>query len=99
MSGQPPTPAPSNTVVLDVRSADERANGYLEGSVPLDFNSGEFADALPGLDKHADYLVYCAAGGRAAQAAEQLREAGAASAENLGSLEDAARITGAAIVR
>ena len=87
-----------NTVVLDVRSPDETAAGYLEGAQMLDFNSGEFAAALPKLDPEAEYLVYCRSGNRAGQAIAMMQQNGFENVTNLGSLQDAANATGLPIV-
>ncbi|MGK0716564.1 rhodanese-like domain-containing protein [Leucobacter sp. W1153] len=89
----------ANTVVLDVRSPDETASGYLEGAQILDFNSGEFAAKLPTLDPDAEYLVYCRSGNRAGQAIAMMEQNGITNVTNLGSLDQAASATGLPIVR
>ena len=45
-------------VVFDVRTAEERAVSYIEGSLLLDWNSGSFQDMVPLLDKSRTYLLY-----------------------------------------
>lgn len=89
----------ASTVILDVRTPGEYAAGHLEGSQLLDFNSGEFTAAIPTLDKDLEYLIYCRSGNRAGQAMRQLQEAGFTKVSNLGSLEQAAKVTGVAIVK
>lgn len=89
----------ANTVTLDVRTAEEYAGGHLEGSQMLDFNGGEVAAAIPSLDPEAEYLVYCRSGNRAGQAIALMEQAGFTNVTNLGSLEQAAQVTGIAIVR
>lgn len=89
----------ANTVILDVRTAEEYAGGHLEGSQLLDFNSGEVAAAIPTLDPEAEYLVYCRSGNRAGQAIALMEQAGFTNVTNLGSLEQAAQATGNPIVR
>ena len=89
----------ANTIILDVRTADEHAAGHLEGSQLLDFNSGEVAKAIPTLDPEAEYLVYCRSGNRAGQAITLMEQAGFTNLTNLGSLEQAAQATGVAIIR
>lgn len=89
-----PNPA---TVILDVRTPAEYAVGHLEGARLLDFNGGEFFEAIPGLDRVPEYLLYCRSGARSAAAAEILEVAGFHTA-NLGSLEEAAVRTGINIV-
>lgn len=86
------------TIILDVRTAAEFATGYLEGARLLDFNGGEFAEAVPSLDPNATYLLYCRSGNRSGQAAALMQQAGITNATNLGSLEEAAESTGLPIV-
>ena len=87
-----------DAVILDVRTPEEYAAGHLEGAVLLDFNGGQFAAELPNLDPDAEYVVYCRSGNRAGQAVALMEKAGIANAVNLGSLEQAAKATGLAVV-
>lgn len=87
------------TIILDVRTAEEFASGHLEGAEMLDFNGGEVAAALPTLDPGAEYLVYCRSGNRSGQAVALMQQAGFTNLTNLGSLEQAAQATGIAIIR
>lgn len=65
-----------DTVVLDVRTADEHASGHLKGAVLLDFRAADFADQVAKLDKDKTYLVHCAAGGRSAKACTKMEGLG-----------------------
>ncbi len=94
-----PVAVGADTVVIDVRTPDEYAAGHLEGARLLDFNGGEFENALPGLDPGAEYLVYCRSGNRSGQATALMEKAGIADVTNLGSLESAAKTTGLPVVR
>lgn len=49
-------------VVLDVRTAEEFADGHMQGAINLDIRGGKFAETLAGLDKTKTYLVHCAVG-------------------------------------
>ncbi|WP_026139434.1 rhodanese-like domain-containing protein [Leucobacter salsicius] len=89
----------ADTIVLDVRTADEYAGGHLEGAELLDFNAGEVAAAIPTLDPEAEYVVYCRSGNRAGQAIKLMEQAGFTKVTNLGSLEQAAAATGIEVVR
>lgn len=89
----------AETIILDVRTAEEFASGHLEGAEMLDFNGGEVAGALPTLDPGAEYLVYCRSGNRSGQAVVLMQQAGFTNLTNLGSLEQAAQATGIAIIR
>jgi 3-mercaptopyruvate sulfurtransferase SseA len=57
----------SKVVVLDVRTAEEFADGHMPGAINLDIRGGKFAETLAGLDKSKTYLVHCAVGGRERQ--------------------------------
>ena len=59
-------------VVLDVRTAEEYAEGHMPGAINLDIRGGKFAQTLAGLDKSKTYLVHCAVGGRSAKACGQM---------------------------
>lgn len=91
-------PVTEEVVILDVRTPGEYAAGHLEGARLLDFNSGEFAAALPELAPDVEYLLYCRSGNRSGQAMQQMKDAGIAQVTNLGSLEQAAEATSVAIV-
>lgn len=62
--------------LLDVRTPEEYAGGYIEKAVNLNYNDGSFTKALPTLDKTKPVAVYCLAGGRSAAAADELVKAG-----------------------
>lgn len=85
-------------IVLDVRTPEEFAAGYLEGAKLLDFNGGEFAAELLTLDPDAEYLVYCRSGNRSGQAIALMQAEGFEKVTNLGSLEQAASATGLPIL-
>lgn len=87
-----------SAVILDVRTPAEYAEGHLPGAVHIDILGEGFAEAIAALPTDATYLVYCKAGGRAANAIAALAELGVTDATNLGGLEDAAQATGLAIV-
>ncbi|MBQ7365427.1 MAG: rhodanese-like domain-containing protein [Clostridia bacterium] len=61
-----------NVIIVDVRRADEYAQGHIEGAilVPNETISEEAATALP--DKNAVYLIYCRSGRRSKEAAHKL---------------------------
>lgn len=98
MSTEPQTP-PASPIIIDTRTPGEFAEGHLAGARLIDFNGGEVPGALPTLDPHAEYLLYCRSGNRSGQAAALMVAAGFTSATNLGSLDEAAEATGIAIVR
>jgi len=90
---------PTGSVVIDVRSPEEFVAGHLDGAVNLNVEDGTLLAALPSLDPSAPYIVYCRSGRRSAIAVDQMRSAGFTDIVDLGSLEDAASVTGLQIVR
>ncbi len=70
------TDPPDRLVILDVRTADEFAEGHLEGATMIDFYLDDFADRLADLDRDVPYLVYCRSGNRSEQAVGIMRELG-----------------------
>ncbi len=68
----------SNTdaIVLDIRTPEEFDEGIIEGAVNIDFYEPDFAEQLDGLDKNADYVVYCRSGSRSGQSIPTFRELG-----------------------
>lgn len=63
--------------IVDVRTANEVTQGKINGSMNIDYFSPTFvATAQKKLDKTKPVLVYCAAGGRSASAAKDLKKAG-----------------------
>lgn len=45
-------------VIIDVRTPEERAVSYVEGSINLDWNGGVFESEVGSLDKGDMYLLY-----------------------------------------
>ncbi|WP_353828661.1 rhodanese-like domain-containing protein [Agromyces sp. SYSU T0242] len=86
------------TVVVDVRTPGEYAEGHLDGATNLDLTSGELAAEIPALDPSDEYVVYCRSGNRSAQAAQLMEQAGL-DVVDAGSLQNAADATGLPIVR
>jgi len=60
---------------VDVRSADEFAEGHIEGAINIPVDDIAARTAELG-DKTQPVVVYCRSGKRAARAAATLREAG-----------------------
>lgn len=60
--------AAPGTVVLDVRTPQEYAEGHLEGAQNVDVSAPDFVDTISGLDHAAPYAVYCRSGSRSAEA-------------------------------
>ncbi len=63
--------------LLDVRTAGEYQQSHMANALQADWNNPQqFADRIQYLDKSKPVFVYCAAGGRSAQAAKYLRDKG-----------------------
>lgn len=64
------------TIVLDVRTPAEFANGHLAQAQNIDLNGSDFATRIAALDKKATYAVYCKSGKRSVAAMAQMTAAG-----------------------
>ena len=62
--------------LVDVRSAKERMDGFIESSQNIDFNSPTFDQDIQKLDKSKPVILYCRSGARSAKCAKKLKEAG-----------------------
>lgn len=63
-------------VLIDVRTTSEQKKGIIEGARMLDIFSDNFELELDKLDRNKTYYVYCAAGGRSAEACEIMKRKG-----------------------
>ena len=70
-------------VLIDVRTADEFADGTIDGAVNHDWMNGDFEAAAEGMDKEAPTFVFCQAGGRSGQAKDHLVSLGFKEVYNL----------------
>lgn len=61
-------------VILDVRTAEEVADGHIENAINIDFYSETFRDEVNRLDKNRTYLIYCRSGGRSGNALDIMAE-------------------------
>lgn len=64
--------AKDNLQILDVRTPKETSFGVIPGATIIDYYDLAFADKVGRLDKEKPLVIYCAAGGRSAQATEKL---------------------------
>lgn len=78
---------------IDVRSAQEFAGGHVEGAinVPHTDIGGQIAQLAP--DKETPVYLYCRSGRRAQQALQTLQSMGYTQVINLGSLDNARRLS------
>ncbi|MCK0191306.1 rhodanese-like domain-containing protein [Arenibacter sp. F20364] len=73
-----------NAFLLDVRTPEEVAEGYIPNATNIDIYLGqEFVDELEKLDKTKNYYVYCRSGQRSGQACAIMNKLGFENAYNL----------------
>lgn len=76
--------ADTNAVILDVRSEEEVAEGYIPNAQNIDIRQGQgFIDGLNELDNSKNYYVYCRSGARSAQACQIMKQMGFNTTYNL----------------
>ncbi len=61
-------------VILDVRTPEEFAEGYIENAILIDYYSESFRNELNQLDKTKMYLIYCRSGNRSGKALDIMEE-------------------------
>jgi len=62
--------------LVDVRTPAEFQGGYIAGAKLINIQDTDFAQKISQLDKNRPVLVYCAVGGRSANAAGQFTKLG-----------------------
>lgn len=82
--------AQPGTVVLDVRTPGEFADGHVDGARNVDINANDFREQLSSLDREARYVVYCQSGNRSAAAVEVMQELGFTDVADAGGFRDLA---------
>jgi rhodanese-related sulfurtransferase len=88
----------AGTVVVDVRTPGEYAQGHLTGAVNMDVESPAFDGQVTQLPTDGTYVVYCHSGTRAAAAVSRMTAMGFSHLTNAGGISDASASTGLAIV-
>lgn len=66
----------SNGMVIDVRTAEEIAEGKIAGALELDYFLPSFQSKVDELGKDEEIYIYCAVGSRSREAAEMLIQQG-----------------------
>lgn len=73
-----------NTVVIDLRTNDEiNSKGFIKNMQQIDYLAKDADSKIEKLDRSKSYLLYCAGGGRSADAAEQMIKLGFKNVINL----------------
>lgn len=62
--------------LVDVRTPNEFAKGHLVNAKNIDWNGGNFDQAIATLDKSKPVLIYCLSGGRSGSAGKKMRSMG-----------------------
>ena len=65
-----------NFTIIDVRTPEEYAAGYIEKAINLDYNSETFRIDINKLEKNKTYLIYCRSGRRSGMALSIMKELG-----------------------
>src|SRR5690606_27394894 len=65
-----------NVQLVDVRTAEEYAEGHLKNAVNINIGSSNFEEHIAILDKNKPVMVYCLSGGRSGNAANKLEKMG-----------------------
>jgi rhodanese-related sulfurtransferase len=68
--------ATNDALLLDVRTPEEIAKGYLRSAVFMDFYDSSFKEQVSAIDRDRPVFVYCAIGGRSWDAAKIMQEMG-----------------------
>ncbi|RIJ78762.1 rhodanese-like domain-containing protein [Nakamurella silvestris] len=96
-----PTTEETSTVsrtVVDVRTPEEYTAGHLDGAVNISLAATDFRQRIDALPKDGNYMVYCRTGVRSAEATSIMKSAGFTDVTDGGAMQDAATVTGLAIV-
>ena len=56
--------------VIDVRTPEEYALGYIEGAILIDYKAADFHSSISALNRNVTYLIYCRSGNRSGKASK-----------------------------
>jgi rhodanese-related sulfurtransferase len=70
-------------ILIDVRTPQELAQGYIAGAINIDYSSSNFKQDLNKLDKSKPVYVYCRSGVRSSNTMSLLQEMGFSEVYNL----------------
>lgn len=74
----------ANAVIVDVRTTEERTEGFVENSIHMDiYEPQDFMNSLERLDKSKNYYIYCRSGKRSGQACAVFNHNGIGNTYNL----------------
>ena len=87
-----------STVIIDVRTPAEFAEGHLQGAINIDVQSPDFREQVMAFDTDGEYFIYCRSGNRSGQAITQMFQMGFTDMTNGGSVKQASDMTGISVV-
>lgn len=56
--------------VIDFRTPEEYALGYIEGAILIDYKASDFQASISALNRNVTYLIYCRSGNRSGKASK-----------------------------
>ena len=75
--------ATENYILVDVRTAEEYADGHLEGALNIDYFSATFSEEIGKLGLETPVLVYCRSGNRSGKSMKIMYDIGFKEVKNL----------------
>lgn len=69
-------PPADDVSLIDLRTSEEIAAGYIEGAAQLDFYAADFEQRLDSLPRDDHYLIYCNSGNRSGTALRLMKDLG-----------------------
>ena len=87
-------PAVKRTLVVDVRTVEEFAEGHFPGAINIPHEDIVQGIRARNVDKEQTVLLYCRSGNRSGQAEIRLQSSGFAGAKNVGGLRALLAATG-----
>lgn len=71
------------SVVIDVRTPAEFADGHIPNAKNIDIKEATFDEKISELDRSTNYVINCQMGGRSARATAKMQELGFKNVKNL----------------
>ena len=62
--------------VIDVRTPEEYALGYIDGAILIDYKASDFQASISALNRNVTYLIYCRSGNRSGKASKVMDSLG-----------------------
>ena len=73
----------SSVVIVDVRTASEIKEGYIERARFINFYDADFSQQIASMDKEKPTIIYCQKGGRSSKTCKMMLEMGFKEVYNL----------------